>query len=74
VAAVTHGHAHGLGLRVAIGARDARDERTSDDDAGVVAFCAKDQDHARLEVDARGTSLAWGLALFRLQGRIWSEP
>ncbi len=74
VAAVTHGHAHGLGLRVAIGARDARDERTSDDDAGVVAFCARDQDRARLEVEARGTSLAWGLALFRVEGRVWGAP
>jgi len=74
VAAVTHGHAHGLGLRVALGARDARDERTSDDDAGVVAFCARDQDRARLEVEARGTSLAWGLALFRIEGRVWDAP
>jgi hypothetical protein len=74
VAAVTHGHAHGLGLRVALGARDARDERTSDDDAGVVAFCARDQDRARLEVEARGTSLAWGLALFRVEGRVWGAP
>jgi hypothetical protein len=71
-AAVTHGHAHGLGLRVAVGARDARDERTSDDDAGVVAFCAGDRDRALVTVEARGVSLSWGLALFRVASGAWA--
>jgi hypothetical protein len=71
VAAVTNGHARGLGLRASVGARQAHDERTGDDDAGVVAFCARDQDLARLEVDARGASITWGLALYRIEGRAW---
>ncbi len=71
-AAVTHGHAHGLGLRVAVGARDARDERTSDDDAGVVAFCAGDRDRALVTVEARGVSLSWGLAVFRVASGAWA--
>jgi hypothetical protein len=73
VAAVTQGHARGLGLRVVLGARDARAERTSDDDAGAVAFCARDEDHARLEVEAHPIGVAWGLALFRVVGRVWGE-
>ncbi|MGO9708838.1 MAG: hypothetical protein ACLQBL_08245 [Polyangiaceae bacterium] len=71
VAAVTNGHARGLGLRATVGAQEARDERTSDDDAGVVAFCARDHRLARLEVEARGASITWGLALYRLEGRAW---
>jgi hypothetical protein len=71
VAAVTHGHVRGLGVRASVGARDASDERGSEDDAGAVAFCARDQSIARLEVEARGTSVAWGLAVFRLQSAVW---
>jgi hypothetical protein len=72
VAAVTLGRARGLGLRAQVGASEARDERTSDDDAGLVAFCAHDQGRARIEVETRGTSgSAWGLALFRVVGRAW---
>jgi hypothetical protein len=66
---VTHGHARGLGVRAVLDAREFRDERTADDDAGVVAFCAHDAHRARLEVEARGASLAWGLALFRVSSR-----
>jgi hypothetical protein len=71
VAAITNGHARGLGLRATLGAQESRDERTSDDDAGVVAFCAGDHDLARLEVDARGATIRWGLAVFRVIGRQW---
>ncbi len=71
VAAVTHGHARGLGLRVLVGARDASDEREADDEGAVVAFCTHDQALARVEVEARGTSVAWGLAVFRLQSAVW---
>jgi hypothetical protein len=71
VAAVTHGHARGLGLRAIVGARDYADERSSDDDAGAVAFCVPDRLRARLEIDARGLTLAWGLALFRVQSGAW---
>ena len=71
VAAVTNGHARGLGLRAAIGAQESRDERTGDDDGAVVAFCARDHRYARLEVEARGASITWALALYRLEGGAW---
>jgi hypothetical protein len=71
IAAVIHGHARGLGVRAVVGARDFADERSADDDAGVVAFCARERSIARLEVDARGVSLAWGLALFRTHSGAW---
>ncbi len=68
VAAITVGHARGLGMRVTVGAREGHDEQTSEDGAAVVAFCARDRDLARLDVEARGAAITWGLALFRLQG------
>lgn len=71
VAAVTHGHARGLGLRAQIGARQAIDERGLNDEAGAVAFCVRDRERARIEVEARGTALAWGLAVFRIESAIW---
>ena len=71
VAAVTQGHSRGLGLRVVVGGRDARAERTLEDDAGAVAFCAGDEARARFEVEARPIGVAWGLALFRVEGRVW---
>jgi len=73
VAAVTEGHSRGLGLRVVVGARDARAERTTDDDAGAVAFCARDQTTARFEVEAHPVRVAWGLALFRVEGNVWGD-
>jgi hypothetical protein len=73
VAAITNGHARGLGLRVTVAAREERDERASDDSAALVAFCARDNDRARLDVEARGASITWGLALFRLEGGAWQS-
>jgi hypothetical protein len=73
VAAITNGHARGLGLRVAVGAREGRDERASDDSAALVAFCAGDRARARLDVEARGASITWGLALFRFEGGAWES-
>ena len=71
VAAVTQGHARGVGLRALVGARQSSDERGINDEAGAVAFCAREQSRAKLEVEARGTALSWGLALFRIDGGIW---
>jgi hypothetical protein len=71
VAAVTHGHARGLGVRAVVGARQASDERGTNDEAGAVAFCARDLSRARLEVEARGTALSWGLAVFRVESGVW---
>jgi hypothetical protein len=74
LAAVTRGHARGLGMRAVIGARDARDERTTDDDAGAVSFCTGDARRVRIEVEARGTALSWGLALYRLGSGLGGGP
>jgi hypothetical protein len=71
VAAVTHGHARGLGVRAVVGARQASDERGTNDEAGAVAFCARDEARGRLEIEARGTALSWGLALFRIESGVW---
>ena len=71
VAAVVQGTARGIGLRALVGARDSTDDRGASDNAGVVAFCAGARKTAQIEIDARGTSLAWALALFRTQGGIW---
>jgi len=71
VAAVTHGHARGLGLRAIVGARQASDERGLNDEAGAVAFCARERSRARVEIEARGTALSWGLALFRIDSGVW---
>jgi hypothetical protein len=71
VAAVAFGHARGLGLRVSVGARDAVDERGPNDEGGAVAFCAGEHGLARVGVEARGSSVAWGLAVHRIEGRVW---
>ncbi len=71
VTTVTNGHARGLGLRAAVGAHEAHDERMRDDDAAIVAFCATDEPVTRLEVEARGASITWGLAVYRVEGHAW---
>ena len=69
--AVVQGQARGIGLRALVGARDASDDRGANDNAGAVAFCALDRNRAVLEVDARGTAMGWGLAVFRVESGIW---
>lgn len=71
VAAVYQGHARGLGMRANLGPREANDERGAADDAGLVAFCAGEQKVARVEIEARGSGIAWGLAVFRTASRVW---
>ncbi len=71
VVGVAHGNPRGLGVRAIVGSVEASDDRGVNDDSGAVAFCARDHDHARLEVDARGTSIAWGLGLYRVQTGLW---
>jgi hypothetical protein len=74
VAAFEHGRARGLGLRVALGARESFDERGTNDEASAVGFCARDRSRARIDVEARSTGVVWGLALFRVASRIWETP
>jgi hypothetical protein len=74
VAAFEHGRARGLGLRVELGARESVDERGTNDEGSAVAFCARDRDRARIEVEARSTGVSWGLALFRVASGVWEAP
>lgn len=74
VVAVVQGQAKGIGLRATIGTREAADDRSSADSAGAIAFCANDRRRALVEVDARGTGMAWGLAVFRVASGVWELP
>ncbi len=73
VAGVTHGHARALQLRVLVGARESTDERGAAEEAALTAFCVRANETARIEVHARGTGVAYGLAVFRVKSGIW-EP
>jgi hypothetical protein len=72
IAAATHGSPRGLGLRAVVGTTDTADERGSNDDSSTLAFCVRDRIRARVEVEGRGASLAWGLAVFKVETRVWS--
>jgi len=72
IVALTHGAPRGLGMRAVVGATDAIDARGMNEEASVVAFCARAHDRARIEVEARGSSLAWGLAVFRTATEVWA--
>jgi hypothetical protein len=73
VAALEHGrtHGHGLSVRAFIGERVAEDEHGAKEDAAIVAFCARDAEQARIEVDTRSSGAAWGVAVFRMSGGAW---
>ncbi|MCW5814224.1 MAG: hypothetical protein KIT84_24570 [Labilithrix sp.] len=71
VVGVARGHARQLQLRAIVGARESTDERGATEEAALGAFCVRANESARLEVLARGTGVAWGLALFRVQSAQW---
>jgi hypothetical protein len=71
VMALERGQSRGVGLRVTMGARSSADERGTSDDASAVAFCARDLENVRLEVEARGGGVSWGLAAFRVASGVW---
>lgn len=68
VAAIAHGTPRGLGMRAVAGNETAADDRGLNDDSGALAFCARESDRAKVVVDARGVSLAWALAVYRVAG------
>ncbi|WP_394830879.1 hypothetical protein LVJ94_30665 [Pendulispora rubella] len=74
VAAVAFGNARGVGLRAIIGGNESADERGHNDNSGVVAFCTHERTRGRLEVEARGIRMAWGLALYRVESGAWELP
>jgi hypothetical protein len=73
VAAISHGTPRGIGLRATAGGQIASDERGLNDDSGVVAFCARGERSAQIVVDARGTSLSWVLAVYRVALGAWGS-
>ncbi len=73
VVAVTRGTPHGMMLRAEVGGRVSADDRGTSAGAALVAFCTRDHALAHVTVDARGASLAWGLALYRVARGAWEE-
>ena len=71
VVAVTHGRARQLQLRAHVGARESADERGATEEAALSAFCVRADEKARLEVLARPSGVAWGLALYRVKSGVW---
>lgn len=71
VVGLSHGTARGLRLRAMVGELLTSEERAAQEGGALVTFCARDRDQATLEVDARGTSIAWTLALFRAAAPGW---
>lgn len=73
VLGVARGHPRQLQLRAIVGARESTDERGAMEEASLTAFCVRAHESARLEVLARGTGVAWGLSLFRVQSGNWEQ-
>ncbi len=72
---LTRGEARSVGLRVRVGASNAGDDRGIDDDGAAVAFCAGPRARALATVEVRGAPQSgWGLALYRVQSRVWEPP
>jgi len=75
VAAAVRGVPRGIVLRASVGATEHSDERGTSDGAALASFCTGDIERVRLTVEARGTALAWGLALFHVTSGGWDrEP
>jgi hypothetical protein len=71
VVAATRGAPRGVVIRAAVGASEHADERGTPDGAALVSFCTGDRDRVRLTVEARGSSLAWGAALYAMTSGAW---
>jgi hypothetical protein len=75
VVALVQGVTRTVGLRVYVGARETTDSRGIDETGAVGAFCAGDRLSGLAQVDARGAAvLGWGLAVYRMQNRVWEIP
>jgi hypothetical protein len=75
VVAAVRGVPRGLVLRARVSGTEHGDERGTSDGAALASFCTGDEDRVRLTVEARGTALAWGLALFHVTSGGWErEP
>jgi hypothetical protein len=75
VVALAQGMTRALGLRVHVGPRETTDSHGTDEAGAVAAFCSGDRSRASAQVDARGAPLlGWGMAVYRLQNRVWELP
>lgn len=73
VVAATHGRPRQLQLRATVGARESVDERGAAEEAALAAFCVRAHESARVEVLARPSGIAWGLAVWRVKSAIWEN-
>jgi hypothetical protein len=71
IVAATHGRPRQLQLRTTVGARESVDERGAAEEAALTAFCVRAHENVRIEVLARPSGLAWGLAVWRVKSGIW---
>lgn len=71
IVVMARGVSRGIGLRAVLGGREIADDRGPTDVAGLVTFCANEHAKARVDVEARGTGVAWGLAVFRTHAGVW---
>ena len=70
---VSQGASRGLRLFARLGASQWSEERPADEGAALVSFCAAHHGSAQLDVEARGSSLAWTLALLRVTTATWAR-
>lgn len=71
IVGVVRGTPRALQLRAFVGARESTDERGATDQAALAAFCVRAQETARIEVQARGAGVQWGLAVYRVRSGVW---
>ena len=71
IVGVVKGTPRALQLRAFVGARESSDERGAADQAALAAFCVRAHESARLEVQARGTGVQWGVAVYRVRSGVW---
>lgn len=70
IATRLRGGLRALSLRARVGLAESTDARGSTD-AALVSFCTGARSRVEVDVDARGASLSWGLALFRTTSAQW---
>jgi hypothetical protein len=66
--ALVRGDARALRLAVDIGERGSRDEAGERGESAALAFCAEEESSAHFEIDARGNTPFWALAVWPVGG------
>jgi hypothetical protein len=73
ITAVHQGNARALTVRARLGAEPVSEERAHGNDASLIAFCVGRFSRARLDVDARGTGIMWGTAVYEMRSGVWEQ-